>query len=295
MALFRALETAKGAHRRLFDDPFASAFLPAALQRTVRLSRQRFAGGAVERFIDWRWPGARSSGVARTRLIDDWLCDSIESGARQVVILGAGFDARAQRLADMTSTKIFEMDRDCVLKKKKSVLATAGANIHRVAFISTDFLHDDIARLLTKAGFEPKTKTVFLWEGVTNYLDCRSVCSVFHVIAGLAPPGSSVIFTYIHRGVLEGRFQAVGLSRLRKQLKRWGEAWTFGFFPDQLPAFLSERGFELSEDLGAAQYRERVYGRAIRFKGYEFYRVASAHLMTPIHTKEENRHAPRQT
>ena len=52
----------------------------------------------LTRYIDRRWPGARTSGIARTRLIDDWIGESIGQ-AEQVVLLGAGFDTRAWRLA----------------------------------------------------------------------------------------------------------------------------------------------------------------------------------------------------
>ena len=49
-------------------------------------------------FVETRWLGARSSIVARTRLIDEWLCQTVESEVKQVVLLGAGFDSRAWRL-----------------------------------------------------------------------------------------------------------------------------------------------------------------------------------------------------
>ena len=48
--------------------------------------------------IDRRWLGARSSGIARTRFIDDTLLKTLQEGIQQVVILGAGFDCRAYRI-----------------------------------------------------------------------------------------------------------------------------------------------------------------------------------------------------
>ena len=98
MAMFRASEHAKGAGRRVFADPLAVALLPGSLRlagqscsRCVRLATM------LDRYIDRQWPGARTSGIARTRLIDDWIGES-SGQAEQVVLLGAGFDTRAWRL-----------------------------------------------------------------------------------------------------------------------------------------------------------------------------------------------------
>ena len=71
LALFRALEGTRPADRRLLEDRFAAAFLSPRLRLVVGLSRVPLAGGIVRTYIDRRWPGARTSAVARTRFIDD--------------------------------------------------------------------------------------------------------------------------------------------------------------------------------------------------------------------------------
>jgi solute carrier family 10 (sodium/bile acid cotransporter), member 7 len=57
---------------------------------TVWLSALPFVGGLLERFVDAKWPGMRSSVIARTRLIDDWVSEALDSGITQLVVLGAG-------------------------------------------------------------------------------------------------------------------------------------------------------------------------------------------------------------
>ena len=69
MALFRALESRRSG--RLFDDPLAAAFLSPSLRWVVRAAAVPLVGDAVAALIDGRWPGARTSGIARTRFIDD--------------------------------------------------------------------------------------------------------------------------------------------------------------------------------------------------------------------------------
>ena len=47
----------------------------------------------------------------RTRYVDQWLEDAVKAGAKQVVILGAGFDSRAYRLRQMLKdTRVFEVE-----------------------------------------------------------------------------------------------------------------------------------------------------------------------------------------
>jgi O-methyltransferase involved in polyketide biosynthesis len=72
MALFRALETrSHPRQRRLFEDPLAAAFLSPTLRVAIELCRVPAFERATSKLVDSISPGARSSGVARTRLIDD--------------------------------------------------------------------------------------------------------------------------------------------------------------------------------------------------------------------------------
>jgi len=72
MAVFRASEHAKAPTSRAFADPLAAALLRGELRLAARLFGLRPAAALLNAYIDRRWPGARTSGIARTKLIDDW-------------------------------------------------------------------------------------------------------------------------------------------------------------------------------------------------------------------------------
>jgi O-methyltransferase involved in polyketide biosynthesis len=74
----------------VFADPLAAALLPGSLRLPARLLAVRPVGEMLSRYIDRQWPGARTSGIARTRLIDDWIEESIGQ-AEQVVLARCGF------------------------------------------------------------------------------------------------------------------------------------------------------------------------------------------------------------
>lgn len=279
MALFRALETAHG-RSALFQDRSARIFLPPALRGLATAARIGVLGRLVERIIDARWPGAWSSGVARTRLIDDWIGEAVAKGARQAVILGAGFDCRASRLAALAGTPVFEADRAALLAEKQQRLRDAGSTARPdVVAVPVDFQRDDLKTRLEAGGVRAGERTLFLWEGVTNYLDLDSVSAVFDLVARLGGSGSRIIFTYVHAGVIDGSFDAPGLKALFARLAASGERWTFGFHPEQLGEYLQQHGLSLIADLGAADYRSLVMGdRSRGLVGYEFYRLAEAEV-----------------
>jgi len=278
MAAFRALESSKPARERLFFDRYSTRFLPPFQRVLVACSKLGVLRRVVELYADRRAPGARTSGIARTRLLDDWLSEEVLNGARQIVVLGAGFDCRALRLSSLDSIAVFEIDRPAMIEHKNCVLASEESARKNIKRVPVDFLEESFADRLLNAGFSSELKTLFLWEGVTNYLNARSVADVFDFVAGNAPVGSRIAFTYVHADAVAGRFPSPGLKPLLRSLRRRGEPWTFGFDPEALPNYLAAHGLALLVDLGAADYRRRYWQAPDRSVGYEFYRVARAEV-----------------
>jgi methyltransferase (TIGR00027 family) len=276
MALFRALETARPADRRLFSDPFAAGFLDPPLRRLVRWSASPPVGWCIRALIDWFWPGARTSGVARPRLIDDWVADACASGAGQLVLLGAGFDSRAWRLPALKGLRVFEVDHPATAAEKRARVAASGADPARVTAVSLDLDQGSLADHLTAAGFDPTKVTMVVWEGVTNYLDDAAVDAVL-AWAGTLATGSRLIFTYVHRAVLADPTRFAGAPRILLAVASAGEPWTHGMLPETLGQELHAFGMRLIADLGADDYRARCFGRvAAHMRGYGFYRAALA-------------------
>jgi len=276
MALFRALETARPAGRRLFSDPLAAGFLDPSLRRLVRWSASPPVSWFIRAFIDRFWPGARTSGVARTRLIDDWVADAAASGARQVVLLGAGFDSRAWRLPALEGLRVFEVDHPATAAEKRARMAGSGDDPSRVTSVALDLDRASLGDHLTSAGFDPTKVTMVVWEGVTNYLNDAAVDAVL-AWAGTLAAGSRLIFTYVHRGVLSEPTRFAGAPRILLAVASAGEPWTYGMLPEALAGELHAFGLRLIADLGADDYRARCFGgKAAHMRGYGFYRAALA-------------------
>jgi O-methyltransferase involved in polyketide biosynthesis len=116
-----------------------------------------------------------------------------------------------------------------------------------------------------------------IWEGVAHYLGEAVVDGTLRALAELLSPGSLLAFTYIHSGLLDGTLHFPWAEWAMKGVAREDEPWIWGMEPARMPGYLSERGFELVEDLGADDYRARYWGaRGRRMRGFGFYRAALA-------------------
>ncbi len=277
MAIFRASEHARPPGERAFADPYARALLPPGLRLAARLFSLRPTAALLNRYIDRRSPGARTSGVARTRLIDEWI-EQASATVDQVVLLGAGFDTRAWRLDALASARIFEVDHPDTAAVKQQRLRAAGVDLARATFVTVDFEKDDFVAPLRAAGFDPSRPAIVVWEGVSQYLKADVVSDVI-AWAGRLAPGSRFIFTYVHEGVLNGSRAFAGADEAIANVNASGEPWKSGLAPEQLPSYLRARGLVLLSELGADDYRARVMGEGSRsIRGYGFYHVVLAEV-----------------
>ena len=279
MAFFRALESARPAPRRLFNDPFAPHFLSRFLRSAAALARVPVFAPVVNAYTDFRLPGARTSAIARTKLIDDLLIDALQQEISQVVILGSGFDCRAYRLPQLDGATVFEVDHPATLAIKLARLHQLVSRIpEQVHHVQIDFMRQPLPDVLAQAGFQTSRAAVFLWEGVTQYLTHEAIDSVLHFVAGCGR-GTRIIFTYVHSGMLDGSVSFNAAKSLLDSFAKLGEPWVFGLRPEQISEFVRARGLHLDRDLAACEYRELYFGNAAkRMKGYEFYHAAMAHV-----------------
>jgi methyltransferase (TIGR00027 family) len=275
MALFRALESARGADSRLFYDPFAPLFLRGWRKWLYQVSRFHPGRRLVEQLLDQMAPGARAAGIARTKWIDDEVTSCLQS-AGQLVLLGAGFDTRAYRLTAAAGALVFELDLPEISTAKQAVLKSTAVPIsQRVRFAAIDFNRQSLGEVLAQAGFDRSQAACFIWEGVTNYLSSNAVDHVLRQIR-MAAPQSTVLFTYIDRQVLETPARFFGAEKLMARLRSYQEPWTFGLRPPETETYLAARGFRLLQDLSSSEVWQRAGRPPGSMHGYEFYRLASA-------------------
>ena len=217
VAAIRARESTR--EDRLFTDPYAD----------------RLAGDAGRALLEAAIAeaGERTTIqiVVRTRFWDEALLRAV-AVARQVVIIAAGLDARAYRLTWPDRTTVYELDQPAVIAAKDDVLARDEPRCRRVA-IGVD-LADDWPAALTDAGFDRHAPTVWLIEGLLQYLDERDVRTLFERLDSMSAPESTVCYDVVGTSLLESPMMAPLLRSMAEQ----GSPWLFG--TDE-PGELAER------------------------------------------------------
>jgi len=248
-AAVRAIESEKPADARICSDPLARTFTQTWVYLLIKL-----LAGYGER----RSHGELTFIVCRCRYFDDYLQRYLHSGTAQVVILGAGLDSRAYRGELLQgAAKTFEVDHPATqaskMKRVKNVFGTIPAH---VSYVPIDFNDETLDKLLA-CGFDQSLKTLFLWEGVTPYLNAEAVDATLAWVRAHSAPSSAIIFDYQTRAGLtraQTRRGVVGavLSRIT------GERRDFGIEPSQIEDVLTRRGFTHVVSVNAEQL-QRLY------------------------------------
>ncbi|KAG0467124.1 hypothetical protein HPP92_018116 [Vanilla planifolia] len=110
----------------------------------------------------------------------------------QVVLLGAGMDARAYRLSCLKDCDVFEVDFPELLQIKARLIQEAmGSAEHQkramvaksVTRVGADIKEDDWLEKLKTCGFAPKMSTVWVLEGILYYLHHHNAMQVLQTIA----------------------------------------------------------------------------------------------------------------
>jgi methyltransferase (TIGR00027 family) len=192
-ALGAAEMRAEESHRadRLFDDPYASAFVAAApplFPDLPSLDDDPELAALKDAF---------HAGIAiRTRFYDDFLVAACAAGCRQVVILAAGLDTRAFRLDWPAETRVFELDLPNLFAFKESVLTQQHATPKCTRRVVAVDLRDDWPTQLVAAGFEPDLPSAWTAEGLLAYLSNDDAARLLTSIGDQSATGSELSFEY---------------------------------------------------------------------------------------------------
>jgi len=199
--------------------------------------------------------------IARTKVFDESYLVALKDQFAQIVILGAGMDTRALRMAAMNSgTRIFELDIPRIQQAKIRILSKKKVHLPKeLVFVPIDFNTSDLLSVLTEAGFCPNQTTLFLGEGIIMYLDAAAVEHLFRFIRETSASGSRVTFDFVYASVLRKEQQYYGEKGLFDTVSQAGEGWTFGIEKGTEEKFLQDRGFKLVSFFTPADLEQKYF------------------------------------
>ncbi len=266
----RLIESLAQPDKRIINDPFAEKFVLGA-------GFIKLLGHSLNVWLaQWLIPGFHEHIIARTRLVDDFVEQSAVNGVEQYVILGAGYDSRAHRLRLPSTLRVFEIDQQEVLARKRAKLCKEYPNSKAVTYVAIDFAHQSISDQLVKSGFDQSKATVFTLEGVSQYITKEALTATIEEVSMLVRNARSVFFLSYASDLLSTNPEACfgkGYPRAEMRARlitygsaKVGEPWVAFYRADEIENILSQNGYRVKENLTLKDLNSRYFapvGRAL--------------------------------
>ena len=290
-AFIRAYHAAHD-HPKIFDDFLAQHLITAEEFQIIEARHlaafQRFdpdgAASCSDRgsaLAGWMQGNCAPALVfSRARYTEDILETAVrQQEVKQYVILGAGMDTFAVRRPDLVKQlQVFEVDHPATQAHKRQRLQSAG-RMHpsQLHFIPVDFSRENLATALGGSVYDQQASSFFSWLGVTYYLTREAVFATLRAIAGVSPPGSTVIFDYLDSEAFIPERVARRVHIMMQLVERVGEPMLTGFDPASLAADLACLGLRLQENLNPSDIEGRFFaGRTDGYRACEHAHLARA-------------------
>lgn len=233
----------------LIDDPFADPLVRAVgVDFFARLLDGEIEIPGADEDAEFNLQRLTHVMAVRTRFFDDFFTDASAAGIQQAVILAAGLDSRAYRLAWSDDTVVYEIDQPEVVEFKTSTLSKLGARPTAERRTVPIDLREDWPAALRRNGFDESKPTAWSAEGLLLYLPPEAQDRLFDTVTALSAPGSRLATEYHPDGppMLDERAKAM--------TERWGK---HGFDVDlsslvyrgernPVTDYLTERGWRVS-------------------------------------------------
>ena len=266
VALGRAIADLGLSHIPNFRDPTARVFLNEKGQQSLAKIEQELGSGKRSMRVEMARGMADMIGL-RTAAIDAAVRDAIALGARQLVILGAGYDGRAWRMPELAGVKVFEVDHPATQGEKRARVTALPPAAGILSFVSIDFERESLDSVLDRAGHDRSVPTCWIWEGVVMYLTRDAMLATLAGVAGRSARGSTLIVNYhtVHRRWLARLiFRLIGEPQI--------SAWT----PEEMATDLQPVGFVVHEDSGMIDWNARFARSQGKVERGAYMRIAIA-------------------
>jgi methyltransferase (TIGR00027 family) len=179
--------------------------------------------------------------AARTAFFDRVVVDAISSGTAQVVVVGAGYDARSLRFA-APHVRYFEVDHPDTQRDKLGRLDALGIDASRVTFVAADLRDGDVALRLAAAGLGAQRPSLVLFEGVAAYLDDDVLVATLRQLRSATAPASAL---GISVGALDTPDVGHRRERLAAAVAQMGEHLTSTITTATLPEAIATTGWRV--------------------------------------------------
>ncbi len=247
--------------QRLYFDPISELFLTGRDKFVLKFMRLPLGLKLMTAFYEGLYPGMLGYFYCRFRHYDEAIEECLAKSEVDVIVnLGAGMDPKAYSIPGIDEVRYFEVDHpDVIERKKETVERVLGGLPEHVTYVGVDFTEQDVQAELRRSGYDPSSRTLFLWESVSAYLTREANDAVFRFV-GKAPRGSKLAFSYTTKAFLtgEGLDNKVLQKVSRLMVKRY-KLILHGFDPDTIGNHIAKFGLAMRDHVGPEEFKQR-YG-----------------------------------
>jgi len=249
-ALRRTIANKEFKSGKLGPDDLAEYFLPPHFRFFLKFKRIR---GKIKNKLNGLLPGLNEYMIARTAFFDRLFLDALKNKTPQIVLLGAGYDSRAYRFAKLNQgTRIFELDAPPTQDRKKKCIRKAQIDIsENVTFVPINFNQESIKNKLEKAGYKHDQNTLFIWEGVSYYLELESVETTLEFVRQASHEETFIGFDYTTSISDDNMDNFYGVREFTQAMNHHhaNEELMFSIDDSKTASFLEQRGLKIVSHL----------------------------------------------
>lgn len=254
---------------KIFNDSLAKDFLKEEeylsisenMKKGINFFNPSFNGNDSEA-LEWIVNNQLSpTPLGRAAFAEEMLENAIKIGARQYIILGAGFDTFAFRKPDFgKSLTIFEVDHPNTQKFKMEKIKQLNWEMpNNLHFISADFTNENWDQTLANcSNFNFSKITYCTLLGLVYYLAIDDFKKLITKLYNILPEGSSIVFDYPDQNT----FTEKASSRVQKQVAMAnysGEKMLGAYSYEEMENILSHCGFLIYEHLTPEDINKRYF------------------------------------
>jgi len=202
----------------------------------------------------------RQAIVLRARFMDDYSLQCLRDSFEQVVLLGAGYDSRYLRLKEFHTTRVFELDLNSTQVIKKALTRRLLGRLPvNVTYVSIDFSKESVTQKLISAGYQRHKRTLFIWEGVTLFLNEAIIAETLERLVELGP-NNRITFDFVPPELIDDETGYQGNRKLIQLCASINEPLTFGCRPDKMSRILQSAGWDNINILSMREANRRYCG-----------------------------------
>lgn len=245
VAYARAVASTNQMLNRPVGDDIARQLVPSLLAKFVP-TRGGVAVPLRQKLIRVTTAGLIDHIALRTCAIDEAVNAALAENIQQLVLLGAGLDARAYRLDRLSDVTVFEVDHPATHQYKRRRTASLKASCRELKSVAIDFARESLDTVLAAAGHDAKVPTAWIWEGVTMYLPHEATVQTMGAITQRSATGSRLMMTYMTPLLVEAKDPARVVTRAAFGVL--GEPLIGAMTTTECHKLLSSSGFEVLQD-----------------------------------------------